>query len=474
MSSFDHSRGFSIPSSFTRQDSWNASDGWAAPTIAHPPAASSSSAPLYSNGHPSSIDTPHKLDYSLIDEDQPENANAFGDNLLGRAGLGYRDGEEWQLPRQQPVEVHLKPELSGFFVLPHHVFLVVTEKGSSVERRYSDFVWLLDCLTRRYPFRMLPALPPKRMQLQGHYLASDDGFLDRRRRGLERALTFLINHPVLKLDGLLATFLHEQSDLALWRKRTPITLAEESVTRTLTPTELSSLPLDVDAKLSSLRSRLPSLIEIWSKLAVTTDRIAHRRLNQAAEWKKMREQMNAAVAVEKSGWRVSEVEAVERDEAEVGKSAGAVGETEESSARRLLSGWAEDTKRHRELYINFRDLFAREQTLGVDNLDQLRKRIESNLAKLELLRQLSPPPATFAADFEKLTTAIDADQRAVDALGRRRAFVRWCVWEEALFLFRSTSLLRTTLKDLAEEETTFARRLGEQWEVLAEALGAVL
>lgn len=32
-----------------------------------------------------------------------------------------------------------------------------------MERRYSEFVFVWDCLVRRYPFRILPALPPKRI-----------------------------------------------------------------------------------------------------------------------------------------------------------------------------------------------------------------------------------------------------------------------------------------------------------------------
>jgi len=33
----------------------------------------------------------------------------------------------------------------------------------SVTRRYSEFVSLWDVLLRRYPFRLFPALPPKRI-----------------------------------------------------------------------------------------------------------------------------------------------------------------------------------------------------------------------------------------------------------------------------------------------------------------------
>lgn len=85
---------------------------------------------------------------------------------------------------------------------------MITQK-SSTERRYSDFVWLLDCLQKRYPFRLLPSLPPKSIQYQGHFIGQDEGFLDRRKKGLERCLNVLINHPVIKLDGILASFLNE-------------------------------------------------------------------------------------------------------------------------------------------------------------------------------------------------------------------------------------------------------------------------
>lgn len=37
------------------------------------------------------------------------------------------------------------------------------QRGPSVTRRYSEFVILWECLHRRYPFRLFPALPPKRI-----------------------------------------------------------------------------------------------------------------------------------------------------------------------------------------------------------------------------------------------------------------------------------------------------------------------
>jgi sorting nexin-8 len=62
------------------------------------------------------------------------------------------------------IIVKLLPDKEGLFMFQHHNYQVSSpRRGSKVVRRYSDFVWLLDCLQKRYPFRQLPLLPPKRV-----------------------------------------------------------------------------------------------------------------------------------------------------------------------------------------------------------------------------------------------------------------------------------------------------------------------
>ena len=63
------------------------------------------------------------------------------------------------------VTISTLPDKEGVFLFQHHNYEVKTiRRGNTVVRRYSDFVWLLDCLQKRYPFRRLPLLPPKRVQ----------------------------------------------------------------------------------------------------------------------------------------------------------------------------------------------------------------------------------------------------------------------------------------------------------------------
>lgn len=72
---------------------------------------------------------------------------------------------------EERIVVTLMPEKEGLFLFQHHNYEVTSSRrGSKVIRRYSDFVWLLDCLHKRYPFRVLPLLPPKRVAGGWHSL----------------------------------------------------------------------------------------------------------------------------------------------------------------------------------------------------------------------------------------------------------------------------------------------------------------
>lgn len=65
---------------------------------------------------------------------------------------------------EETVSVTLLPDKQGAFLFQHHNYEIKSvRRGSCVTRRYSDFAWLLDCLHKRYPFRQLPLLPPKRV-----------------------------------------------------------------------------------------------------------------------------------------------------------------------------------------------------------------------------------------------------------------------------------------------------------------------
>lgn len=65
---------------------------------------------------------------------------------------------------EELVTVNVLEEKEGMFLFQHRNYEVASiRRNSRVIRRYSDFVWLLDCLHKKFPFRQLPLLPPKRV-----------------------------------------------------------------------------------------------------------------------------------------------------------------------------------------------------------------------------------------------------------------------------------------------------------------------
>lgn len=57
------------------------------------------------------------------------------------------------------------------------------------------------------------------------------------------------NHPVIKEDGLLSTFLTESS-FEMWRKNNAVSLEEESTSKRVDRIEEMSIPSDLEEKLA--------------------------------------------------------------------------------------------------------------------------------------------------------------------------------------------------------------------------------
>ena len=85
-----------------------------------------------------------------------------GDPNQGAIRRSLGGGRTSSRPVEEIVTITMLPGKEGMFMFQHRNYEVKSvRRASSVVRRYSDFVWLLDCLHKRYPFRQLPLLPPK-------------------------------------------------------------------------------------------------------------------------------------------------------------------------------------------------------------------------------------------------------------------------------------------------------------------------
>lgn len=91
-----------------------------------------------------------------------QGGDGAGDN--NPSGLGRPISSLRPQGQEEVVTITSIIEKEGMMFFQHRNYEVASvRRNSRVVRRYSDFVWLLDCLHKRFPFRALPLLPPKRV-----------------------------------------------------------------------------------------------------------------------------------------------------------------------------------------------------------------------------------------------------------------------------------------------------------------------
>ncbi|KAF9454352.1 hypothetical protein P691DRAFT_693036 [Macrolepiota fuliginosa MF-IS2] len=427
--------------------------------------------------------------------------------------------EWWK--RQESVRIIILGQ-QGFILNRYTVYEITTESGVTVTRRYSEFVYLWEALTRRYPFRLFPALPPKR-------IGADEHFLEQRRRGLQRALNFVLNHPVLKEDGVLGVFLTAPS-FETWRKTTAVSLDEESLSKRVDRVEEMSIPSDFEEKLTVIRTRLNPLIEQWQRICILAERIMKRHeaaavrsppafkraylpthfalpnfspisstsslpgssssttsaplshsflglhfpiVEEQGDLSRLTNTLRAVIEVNEHCWRGDECDlsnGVRQGLDHFATHAQRHSDLAETRTRARLDVTLESLKAQRDLYIATRDLFIRHERLSVDQVERLKKRVETNSVKLDGVRAAAKDG--WQEDADKLAAIIEKDQGTIVAQLSRRVFIRVCLWNELRIILhnRENTLLTQTVKSFAREEQAYAENVLTNWVSLEEAV----
>ena len=80
------------------------------------------------------------------------------------------------------------------------------------------------------------------------------------------------------------------------------------------------------------------------------------------------------------------------------------------------------TQSQRDLYIAAKDMFLRYDRLSGDQVDKLQHRVETNGLKLDKIKNQRRDG--WAAEADKVLSAIELDQSAIAAAMSRRVFIR--------------------------------------------------
>ncbi|KAM0448322.1 hypothetical protein ACHAQK_000303 [Fusarium lateritium] len=378
----------------------------------------------------------------------------------GRTGRGVEEN----------VVVVLMPEKEGVFMFQHHNYEISSlRRGSKVVRRYSDFVWLLDCLHKRYPFRILPLLPPKRVGVNGSHLSNDGAFIEKRRRGLSRFLNALVRHPILSQEQLVVMFLTVPTELSVWRKQATISVQDEFTDRALPPGLEDSLPAELEDLFSRTRNGVKRSAELYINVCNIMDRLVKRAEGVAADHARIALSLASLTETSEDTYATdtNEVPLLNDGLIAMSKHLRTCQSLMEDESRGWDEGVLEDLKRQRDALVSVREMFERRERLDKDNIPYLERRIQTNESKLASLRS---KPDVKAGDIDKAAESIIKDKESIVQQHNRSIFVKECVRDE-LVIFQTTQYHVTRWnQDWAGERVKYAEMLADNWRRLLDEL----
>jgi len=368
--------------------------------------------------------------------------------------------------------VTLMPEKEGLFMFQHHNYEVTSQRrGSKVVRRYSDFVWLLDCLHKRYAFRVLPLLPPKRVAVNGNHLSNDNSFIEKRRRGLARFLNALVRHPILNQEQLVVMFLTVPTELSVWRKQASISVQDEFQERALPPGLEESLPHGLEELFSRVQAGVKRSAELYINICNIMDRLVKRQEGVAADHGRVSSLL--ASLTETS----ADTYATDTNEIPLLNDGLTAMSKHLQTAQTLLvdesKGWEEgvleDLKRQRDALVSVREMFERRERLDKDNIPYLERKIQSNETKLASLR--SKPEGTIkAGEVERVAESIIKAKESIVQQHNRSIFIKECLRDELITFQSSQYHVSRWNQDWAGERVKYAEMLADNWRRLIDEL----
>ena len=120
--------------------------------------------------------------------------------------------DKTQLGKSSKLEITVtNPEKkeTGFLKKTHVTYLITTlPQNFKVRRRFSDIDWFRQSLLNRFPLNLIPPAPKKTRF--GDTLA--DAFVQKRARGAQRFLNYLVKDPIIKDSQILLDFLYIGSE----------------------------------------------------------------------------------------------------------------------------------------------------------------------------------------------------------------------------------------------------------------------
>ncbi|BFZ64343.1 Sorting nexin mvp1 [Saitoella coloradoensis] len=376
------------------------------------------------------------------------------------------------------IQIQTVPEKEGLPLFKHVNYTITHHQpattSTTVTRRYSDFTWLLSTLTRRYPFRLIPLMPPKRLAVNGHYLSADAAFLERRRRGLKRFLEGVVGHPILGKDVLVGVFLSVPVEIGVWRKQASVTVQEEFDGIDTIPEGLvEGLPPNLDEVVERVRTALKVQGQTWIGMCTLLERLARRQEGFAMDL--FRVSLSLGALVDDSSASICPTHncqacpTTNRGLSLVSKHLQHAQGLLEDESRAWDDGVLEDLKRQRDKVVGMREMFERWEKGSGDDVAKLEKRIRTSEAKIAVLRLKEGKEG----EITKLEQGIVQDKATISQFMNRRVMIRQCLLDEIVYFHKSQTHVGKLWQGFAAELVKYGELGAENWRRMDEGVQGV-
>lgn len=352
------------------------------------------------------------------------------------------------------------------YLVAHLVPLPETDASNDrkVVRRYSDFVWLLEVLLKKYPFRIIPELPPKKIASN-----SDIQFLERRRRGLTRFINQIMKHPILRSESLVLMFLTVPTDLSSWRKHANYDTTEEFKDVKISQRFLNLWDTSVKKLWTDAQLIIKDAYESWSKLTVLIERFEKRSQQIAQDNERFKRVLNEFKSSTPVIYSVenSDISSINEHLRIAGKHLGDAKQLLDDESHDIESGIVQDFKNYGDYLNSINALFERHERLGGNQIEQLTKKVQFNQQKLN---ELNGKPDARGVEVDRFTEAIKRDKIEIENQTNRDWLIKESVLGEFVLFQETQYQISKIFQDWVADKLKYSELHSNNWNQLANSL----
>ncbi|TSS23721.1 Sorting nexin-8 [Bagarius yarrelli] len=363
------------------------------------------------------------------------------------------------------IKVDLIPEKKGLFLKHVEYHRWTSERFKiSVYRRYSDFDVFHELLLQRYAYRMVPALPPKRVLKGVLKSMSEREFIEGRRRGLGRFLNLVARHPFISEDELVKIFLtFSGSDVQIKLRDAFKKMGDEFMTYAYATQSKEYLPSDIQAVFTMCRELIRNIHNSFLKLRDRADKMVERSKENSTDLLMFGTELSSlgcdpspvpVLDSTKSMWadlRLS-LRGLSSEFTLLSDKAAQQGKREEDDVVEKLNFFL-------DLLQSYRDLCERHEK-GV--LHEHQKALQKySVMKRQMMSAAVQPKEQVSV--EQLESRIIQQENAIQTMELRNYFSLFCVHQESQVIFAYLPITSHILGAFVNSQVQSYREMGQVW-----------